>query len=85
MSSVPEKTAQSSPNAFTGQNVGLGCGTLGLIALIVWLLSGRDAHEMRNEVGHLRSEVAELRKAVDAQMNEIKSLQKTIDRAKAKE
>ena len=57
-----------------GQAVSLGCGTLILIALIVLLFSNRGQDDLKREIGRLRTEVVELRKAVDAQTVLIKSL-----------
>lgn len=65
------------------QGVSLGCGTLILISLIVILFSGRGDRGVRRDVRALRSEVAELKKSVDAQSAEIKVLQQKIDEAKA--
>jgi hypothetical protein len=49
------------------QAVSLGCGTLILIALIVLFFSGRGHDEMTRELHDLRTEVSELRVAVEAQ------------------
>ena len=65
------------------QGVSLGCGTLILIALIVMMFSGQGDRGLRRDVQALRSEVAELKKSVDAQSAEIKALQQKIDEAKA--
>jgi membrane protein required for beta-lactamase induction len=65
------------------QGVSLGCGTLILIALIVILFSGRGDRGVQRDVRALRSEVAELKKSVDAQAAEIKVLQQKIDEALA--
>lgn len=65
-----------------GQGVSLGFGTLILIALIVILFSGRGAGDLKRDVRALRSEVAELKKSVDAQSAEIKVLQRKIDEAR---
>jgi len=44
----------------------LGCGTLILIALIVLFFSRGGTHEVEQELRSVRSEVAELKKSVDA-------------------
>jgi len=58
------------------QQVNLGCGTLILIALIVMIFGGRGT----GEVEGLRSEIGELRKAVEAQTMEIKQLLQKLDK-----
>jgi hypothetical protein len=58
-----------------GQAVSLGCGTLILIALIVLFFSNRGHDEVKREIRGLRSEVAGLRGAVEAQTALIKGLQ----------
>jgi hypothetical protein len=58
------------------QQVNLGCGTLILIALIVIIFGGRGT----GEVEGLKSEIGELRKAVDAQTVAIKQLQQKLDK-----
>jgi hypothetical protein len=60
--------------------VNLGCGTLILIALIVLIFSGRGTDDLEREVHGLRSEVVELKKSVEAQTAEIKSLQQKLDK-----
>jgi hypothetical protein len=57
-----------------GQEVGLGCGTLVLIALIVWLLSGRSVRDLEVQVFQLRSEIGKLVTAVEAQSAELRQL-----------
>ena len=56
------------------QHATLGCGTFILIALIVLIFSGHGDSNLRQDVQSLRSEVIELKKAVEAQTNEIKRL-----------
>ena len=56
------------------QQASLGCGTLILIALIVLIFSGRGMGELERELRGLRSEVVDLKKAVDAQAAEIRQL-----------
>ncbi len=68
-----------------GQEVSLGCGTLILIALIVLFCSGGTTTELKREVDGLRSEIVELRKAVQEQTEQIKALQAKLDRAKVQE
>ena len=56
------------PDERRTQQVTLGCGNLLLIAVIVAFFGGRPAlGDLEREVQGLRSEVAELRKAVEAQ------------------
>jgi hypothetical protein len=57
-----------------GQEVSLGCGTLILIALIVLIFSQTGTGTLEREVRGLRSEVTELKKAVEAQTAQIKGL-----------
>jgi type II secretory pathway component PulM len=61
------------------QHVTLGCGTLLLIALIVLIFSRPGNTNLEQEVRALRSEVAELKKAVDAQTNEIRRLPERLN------
>jgi hypothetical protein len=62
------------------QQVSLGCGTLILIAVIVSIFSSRGTGDLEREVRGLRSDVGELKKSVDAQTAEIRSLQLKLDR-----
>jgi hypothetical protein len=62
-----------------GQEVSLGCGTLILIAIIVMLFSGRGTGDLEREVKALRSQVDEIKQAVDLQTNEIKLLRERIE------
>jgi hypothetical protein len=66
-----------------GQEVSLGCGTLVLIALIVLIFSGRGTGDVEREVRRLRSEVSDLKKAVEAQSAEIRQLRDRLPPAKA--
>lgn len=68
-----------------GQAVSLGCGTLILIALIVLIFGGRGVTDLRRDVRALRSEVVELKKSVDAQAAEIRTLQQKLDEARGGE
>lgn len=63
----------------------LGCGTLILIALIVLIFSRGGTHDIEVEVRGLRSDVGELKKAVEAQTGQIKTLQDKLEKAKGKE
>jgi hypothetical protein len=49
------------------QQVTLGCGTLLLIGLVVLFFSRPGLREIQEEIGKLRGDVKELRKAVDEQ------------------
>jgi len=68
-----------------GQVVSLGCGTLILIALIVMFFGRGPTGDLEREVRGLRSEVSELKVAVQAQTDQIKTLPEKLDKAKAKE
>jgi hypothetical protein len=68
-----------------GQEVSLGCGTLILIALIVLIFGRAGSGEIEQEVRQLRTSVDQLKKAVDEQTVEIKTLQEKLDKARAKE
>ena len=90
MSSAPEPSqpAADKPERVRlakGQEVSLGCGTLVLIALIVLIFGRADIDDLEREVRGLRSEVGELRKAVDAQTGQIKALQDKLDKGKGQE
>lgn len=58
-----------------GQAASLGCGSLILIAIIVLFFSNRGQDDLKREIGSLRSEVGELRKALDEQSSLIRALQ----------
>jgi Sec-independent protein translocase protein TatA len=62
-----------------GQEVSLGCGTLILIALIVLIFGRAGTGDLEREVRGLRSDVGELKKAVEAQTGQIKALQDRLD------
>jgi Sec-independent protein translocase protein TatA len=68
-----------------GQEVSLGCGSLILIALIVLIFSGSGRGDLESEVRSLKSEIRDLKKAVDAQTGEIKALREKLEKAKGKE
>lgn len=57
-----------------GQEVSLGCGTLILIAVIVLIFGRAGTGDVEREVRGLRSEVGELKKAVEGQSAEIRQL-----------
>jgi hypothetical protein len=69
-------------NDLRSQQVTLGCGTLILIALIVMFFSRPGLGELEREMRNLRSEVAELKKAIDLQTSQITRLQDKLDKAK---
>jgi hypothetical protein len=69
-------------NDVRSQQVTLGCGTLILIALIVMFFSRPGLGELEREMRNLRSEVAELKKAIDLQTSQITRLQDKLDKAK---
>jgi Sec-independent protein translocase protein TatA len=90
MSRVPEpsQSAADKPpreRLAEGQEVSLGCGTLILIALIVLIFGRGGTSDLEREVKGLRSEVGELKKAVEAQTSQIKALQDKLDKTKGKE
>jgi hypothetical protein len=58
--------------------VTLGCGTLILIALIVLFFSRGNADDVKNEIGRLRSDIAELKTTVEAQTRQIERLQSKL-------
>jgi Sec-independent protein translocase protein TatA len=57
----------------------LGCGTLLLIGLVVWLVVGSKVNRVRDEVTELRSEVAELKRAVEQETAELRALREAIE------
>jgi hypothetical protein len=61
------------------QQATLGCGTLILIALIVMIFSRPGLSDLEQNVRSLRSEVAELKKAVESQTGEIRRLHERLD------
>jgi len=69
-------------NDVRSQQVTLGCGTLILIALIVMFFSRPGLGELEREMRNLRSEVAELKKAIYLQTGQITRLQDKLDKAK---
>jgi hypothetical protein len=90
MSSLPEpgRPADDAPpkvRLMKGQEVSLGCGTLILIALIVLIFGRAGTGDLERELRGLRSEVSELKLAVEAQTRQIRALQDKLDKAKAKE
>jgi hypothetical protein len=56
------------------QHATLGCGTFILIALIVMIFGNSGTSNLERDVQSLRSDIIELKKAVDSQTNEIKRL-----------
>jgi Sec-independent protein translocase protein TatA len=66
-----------------GQEVSLGCGTLVLIALIVLIFCGRGSSDVEREIRRLRSEVGELKSAIEAQSAEFRRLRDRLPPAKA--
>ena len=57
----------------------LGCGTLLLIGLVVWIFAGTKVKELRDEVARLRSEVTKIKKAVNQEAAELRALRKAIE------
>jgi Sec-independent protein translocase protein TatA len=62
------------------QQVSLGCGSLILIALIVLIVGSGKIGNVEREVQGLRSEVRDLKKSVDAQTEQIKTLGDEVER-----
>ena len=84
MSTEPEssKSAADKPpkvRLAEGQEVSLGCGTLMLIGLIVLIFGRGGTGDLEREVRGLRSEVGELKSAVEAQTGQIKALQNSLE------
>ena len=67
------------PDERRTQHATLGCGTLILIALIVLFFSRPGISDLERDVRALRSEVADLKKAVDSQTNEMKRLHEKLN------
>lgn len=67
------------PDERRTQHATLGCGTLILIALIVMFFSRPGTADLERDVRALRSEVADLKKAVGAQTSEMKRLHERLD------
>ena len=63
----------------SNQKVGLGCGTLILIALIVMIFSGTHNREIKRELHQLQTEIRSLQSMVEAQRASIQKLQRTIE------
>lgn len=66
-----------------GQEVNLGCGTLILIALIVLIFSRSKTGDLEREIEGLRTEIRELKSAVEGQSVRLQELQSTLTKAKA--
>ena len=62
------------PVIIRDQRAQIGCGTLLMIALIVIFFSRSNTADVEREVQGLRSEVAEIRKLIEAQSAEIRQL-----------
>ena len=67
------------PDERRTQHATLGCGTLILIALIVLFFSRPGITDLEHDVRALRSEVADLKKAVDSQTQEMKRLHEKLN------
>ncbi len=59
--------------------VGLGCGTLLLIGLVVAIFSRPGLNEFESRVSEMRSAVEDLKKASAAQTGEIRELRKAVE------
>lgn len=56
------------------QTVSLGCGTLILIAIIVMMFSNSSDNDVERELKRLRTDVGELKRAVEAQTKVLEEL-----------
>jgi hypothetical protein len=65
--------------ADTGGKVGLGCGTLILIALIVSVFGNMAADDLRQEVRQMNTQVERLELVINDQVEEIQALRVTIE------
>ena len=63
-------------SAVSPANVGLNCGTLIVIAIVVFFVSGMREPEYAVK---MRQEVGELRKQADAQVNELQAIRKLLE------
>jgi hypothetical protein len=61
-----------------GPTVGLGCGTLLLIGLIVAIFSRSGLDDLQMRVSGMRTSIEELKKASDAQTGEIREVRKAV-------
>lgn len=65
------------------RKVGLGCGTLILIALIVMIFSNQNRHEstanLEAEVRKLQAEVTQLRLSIDDQTKQLAQFEEKLD------
>jgi hypothetical protein len=68
-------------NEVRTHQVTLGCGTLILIALIVMFFSRPGVGDLEREVKGLRSDTTELKRAIDEQSRQIRTLQDKFDKA----
>ena len=62
------------------QQATLGCGTFILIALIVLFFGRPGVTDVEHDIRALRSEIADLRKAVELQTNEIKQMNEKLNK-----
>ena len=62
------------------QQATLGCGTFILIALIVLFFSRPGITDVEHDIRALRSEIADLRKAVELQTSEIKQMNEKLNK-----
>ena len=67
------------PDGQYTQRATLGCGTFILIALIVLFFSRPGISDLERDVRALRSEVADLKKTIDTQTKQMKTLQEKFD------
>jgi len=62
----------------------IGCGSLILIAIIVLIFGKSNTNDLEREVKGLRTEVKELKEAVDGQSTVIRGLRADWEKSKAK-
>ena len=56
----------------------LGCGTLIVIAMIVMIITSAGSSNLKDEMKSLQNQVQDLKRSVDAQTDQIRSLKELI-------
>ena len=75
---------ESMPVIVRDQRTQIGCGTVLLIALIVIFFSRSGSNDVDRQIQGLRSEVAEIKKLIEAQSAEIRQLRQNPPSASTK-